>query len=134
MDKGNPGATPAVARRSVDQPGPALREVLKGQINRCHGEGHVMETFPVLLEETADRGIRPERLQKLDERPTDRDHRLFDPLTFDCLPIQRLDPITLSIAGEGIVEIVHGYRHVIEIEQLHPQRVLRLWGGVILGR
>jgi len=134
MDKGDSGASPAVPRRSVDQSGPALLEVLEGQVYRRHGEGNVMETFPVLVEETADRGIRPQRLQKLDERPTDRDHRLLDPLAFDCLPIQRLDAITLSIAGEGVVEVIHGYCHVIKVEQLHPQRLLRLWGGVTLGR
>lgn len=134
MDKGNPGASPAVARRSVDQSGPALLEVLKGQVDRCHGEGNVMETFPVLVEETADRGIRPQWLQKLHERPTDRNHRLLDPLAFDCLPIQRLDAISLSIAGEGVIEVIHGYCHVIQIEQLHPQRLLRPWGGVTLGR
>jgi hypothetical protein len=134
MDKGDAGAPAPVAGGLVDETGALFFEVVESIVYRCHGEGNVMETFPVFVEKTADRGIGPQRLQKLDERPTDRDHRLLDPLAFDCLPIQRLDAITLSIAGEGVVEIIHGYCHVIQIEQLHPQRLLRPWGGVTLGR
>lgn len=131
MDEGDSGAAPALPGRSVHQPRTAFLEVLEGEVYRSHGKSNVMQTFSVLLQKAAHRGIRPQWLEELEERPADRDHRLLDSLAFDSLPVQRLDVITLAISRECVVEVDDCNRHMIQVEELHPQRLLPLKGGVI---
>ena len=50
---------------------------------------------------------------------TDRDHRLFHPLGFDDFAIQRLDSVLLPEPLESNIEIGHGQRSVMNVEQQH---------------
>jgi hypothetical protein len=77
------------------------------------------ETLAVIGQELAHRGFRAQRLQQLNKRPTNRDHRLLDTLVLNGLAIKRFDVVTRSIAGKRGVEIMNGDRHVIEVEELH---------------
>jgi len=124
MDKGDARPPSPGSCRFVHEPRPLLPEMAQGDIDGGHHEGDVVEPLTPTLQEPSHRGVRAERLQQLDERSPDRDHRLFHPLGFDGLSIQRLDPITLPIAVERRVQVVYGYGDMIQVEQLHDREAI----------
>ena len=71
------------------------------------------------VEEAPDRCLGGERLQQLDEGSAYRDHGLLDPLRLHHLPIQRFDPVTTPVTLQRSIQVVHGDRHVVDIDQLH---------------
>ncbi len=124
MDECDSGPPPAGTSDLVDQPGAGGLEMLEGVVDRGNGECDMVEPFPVSLQEAADRGVRGEGLQQLDERAPHRDHRLFDALCLHGLPVERLDPVPPPVPIQGLVEILNRDADVIEIEQLHPMKAI----------
>ena len=78
-----------------------------------------MQTLAVTFDETSHRRVPVQRLQQLNMGATDRDHRLFHPLGFDDFAIQRLDSVLLPEPLESNIEIGHGQRSVMNVEQQH---------------
>ena len=114
--------------------------MIEGVLDARHRVGDMMETLPVSLEEPADRALWSQWLEELDERTSDRDHGLLDSLVRDDLPIERSDPVTIQVAGDGSVEILHRDRHMVEIDEFHqaeaiaPGGVCHAIAGTIEGR
>ena len=121
MDEGD-ARTPATgASGLVDEFGSLRTQVVESDVDRRNGEGDVVQTLALALEESADRGVGAERLQQLDEGASHRDHRLLDTLRLHYLPVQRLHPVATAIVVEGCIEVVHGNGDVVEVDQLHQQ-------------
>lgn len=126
MDEGDACSPSPEPRLLVDQPGAFGNEVLEGRLDRGDREGDVVQSLAALLEKAAYRSVGPKRHEQLDEGTAHRQHGLLDPLFLHDLPIQRLHPIAVSIAGEGVVEIPHRNGHMIEVEELHGDKVTLL--------
>jgi hypothetical protein len=76
----DPMTTSAEAGRLVDEPHTGVGEMLERRVDVGNGKGDVVQSFAARGEETADRRVLVQRSQELDERPTDREHRLLDAL------------------------------------------------------
>jgi hypothetical protein len=87
MDESDAGAPTSDAGLGIDETRSLRRQVGQSFLNGKDGVCDVMETLTVLGQEPTYRGFRPKGLQQLDERPANRDHRLFDPLALDYFPI-----------------------------------------------
>jgi hypothetical protein len=55
----------------------------------------------------------------LNERTSNRNHCFLDTLLLDDLPIERLDPISLSIASYRAIQIVNCDGDMVQIEEFH---------------
>lgn len=119
MNEGDSGTPTTHPRLGVDELGTVGGEMFESGLDVGHRERYVVHTFTVLRQELAHRGFRPQGLEKLDERPAHRDHRLLDPLLGNGLPVQRLDPITVSVTLDSSVEVGNGDRDMVEIQQFH---------------
>ncbi len=119
MDEGDAGSPPSWSGHIIDKPGAFLLQVIQGDVDRRHGECDVVQPFAPVLEKAPDGSVRRERLQQLDERAPDRDHRFLDSLGFDHLAVQRFDPVAVAISLDGLLQVVHRDRHMVEIQQLH---------------
>lgn len=85
----------------------------------------MMKTLTIPVDEPADRRVRTKWLKQLNERPTQRDHRLVHALLGYLLPIERFHPISVAVGGECCVEVVHCDPDVVQVYQLHIVRLLR---------
>lgn len=112
--------TPATGPRfRIDQASTLLLQVNQSRFDVGHLERDVMQTLAVTFYETPHRRVPVQRLQQLNMGATDRDHRLFHPLGFDDFAIQRLDSVLLPKPLESNIEIGHGQRSVMNVEQEH---------------
>lgn len=100
MDKGDSGATPTRPRLFVNESCPLRLQMLESRIDVGNGEGYMVHPFASGCDEASHRCLRPQRLEELDERPTDRDHRFLDALLVDYLAIQRLCTKKPPVLGE----------------------------------
>lgn len=131
MDKGYPGSTASGTWLGVDEARSQTLQMAEGGFDRAHGVGNVMQTFTVLGQETTHRGFRAQRLEQLHEGPAHWNHRLLDPLFLDPLAIEGLDVVPVPITLDRPVEVLDGYRHMIQIEQFHSHqaRAISCHGG-----
>jgi hypothetical protein len=125
VNKRDSCTTPADARKLVDQTGAPGREMGQCLVDVENCIGNVMKTLAAPLEKATDRSMWRQGTQQLNERPSDRDHRFFDPLIGHDLPVDRLDSISIEVAGNGAVEVVDGDADMIEVVQLHLPKVRR---------
>lgn len=119
MHEGDLGAPSPDARLLIYQPDTLVLEVSQSRVDRWNRIGHMMETGPVLRQETAYRSLRRQRLQKLHKRPADRDHGFFDTLLFDNLAIERSHTVLAAILGQSLVQVWHCDRYMVQVEELH---------------
>lgn len=124
MDEGDPRAPAPDTWLGVDETGTCGSEMSQRGLDRDHCVGDMVQTLTLLRQEFAHRGFRAKGAKKLDERPTDRDHRLLNSLILHGLPVKRLDVVTDPVAFDGCVQVCDCDGHMIEIEQLHPVTVL----------
>lgn len=119
MDESDAGAPSTGTGGLVDKPRSLFPQMLQGDVDRGNRKGNVVQSLTSALEEAPDRCLDGERLQKLDEGSSHRDHRLFDTLGLHDFPIKRLDPVTTAVIRERSIQVMHRDRHVVEIDQLH---------------
>jgi len=124
MDKGDTCAPAPGAGRLVDETGALLLEMSQRRFDGGDHERDMMQTLAPGLQESAHGSVRPQWLQQLDERPPDRDHRLFHALGLDDLPIQRLHAISSQIAGKCGVQVVDRDADVVQVEQFHDREAI----------
>lgn len=126
MDEGDAGAPPPGAGGLVDESRPLITQMLQGDVDRRHRESDVVQALASALEETANRCFGGKRPQQLDEGASHRDHCLLDSLGVHHFPVEGLDPVPTPVSVERSIQIVHGDRHVVEIEQLHQHEAKAL--------
>lgn len=123
MHECNPGATAPGPRLVIDEPHPFVTQMLEGHFDIEHGVGDMVQALTATVQELPDGRVRCQRLQELDMRSSDGDHRLFDALGLNYLAVGRGDPVLPIIFGERLVEIVHGNADVVNVEEKHAARL-----------
>lgn len=119
MHECDPQTAPSNSGLFIDESCALGLQVAQCCLYRRHSKSDVMQPFAMAFEKASDGRSPAERLNQLDERAADRDHRFFDALGLDHLAIQRFNPIPNRIALQGRVEIGDGYGNVVEVDQLH---------------
>jgi hypothetical protein len=109
------------AWRLVDETYTLLGEMSERCFDVGHGKRNVMQPLAAGRQEPPDGRVLVERLEKLEERATYREHRFLDPLLFDDFPMQRLDTVLAAKTGDGLVEVVYGNGHVVEVVREHTR-------------
>lgn len=82
-----------------------------------------MQTLSPSLQEPPHGSVGTQRRQQLDVGSAGGDHRLFDSLCCNGLTPRGPDTEQRTMPLDGGVEIVHRYRHVIEVQEEHGVRV-----------
>ncbi len=123
MDERNSLTASANSRFRVHQHCALRFKVRQSSLDIGNLEGKVMDSLTISLKESAHRSIRRQWLQQLHVRASNRDHCFLDALRLHYLSVERLDAILIVETVESRIEIGHGDRGVMNIEQKHHKSV-----------
>ena len=125
MDKGNASTTTADAWLLINQPGAFCLEVRQRRIDIGNGKRYVVHSFATGLDEPPNGRLRAERLQELNERTADGDHRFFDALLGNNLAIHGLGAEEPEVLGKGDIQVPDGQGDVIEVVGEHDRKIVQ---------
>ena len=125
MDKGNAGATTAVAWLFIDQPGAFGLEVRQCRIDVGNGKRYVVHSLATGLDEPSNGRLWTEWLEELDERTPNGDHRFFDTLLSNDLAVHGLGAEEPEVLGEGNIQVPDGQCDVIEVVGEHDRKIVQ---------
>lgn len=125
VDKRDPSAAPTDPRKLVDQARTPRRQVGQCFVDVEHRIRDVVQALTLPLEEPANRRVRRQGAEQLDERPSHRDHRFFHALIGHDLSVVGLNSVSIEVIGDGGVEVVDRDPDVIEVVELHRPKVRR---------
>ncbi len=118
VDEGDAGPPTADPRDLIYQPCSLRHEVGERGFDIEDRVSHVVQALTVSFQEAADGGIGRERPQELDVRSSEGNHRLFDSLLDDYLPVGRFDAISVEVTIDRRIQVLNGDADMIEVVEL----------------
>ena len=118
VDEGDASPSSADPRVFIYQPCSLRDEVGKRGFYIEDCVSHVVQALTLAFQEAADGGIGREGTQELDVRSSEGNHRLFDSLLDDYLPVDRFDAISVEVTVDRGIQVVNGDADMIEVVEL----------------
>lgn len=125
MDEGNACAASAGFRFVIYQPRSGCPQMVQCRLDVGDGERDVVQALPMRSEKPADRRLRLQGFEQLDERSAHGQHRFLYALLLDDVAIHRFHAVPAAKACDGIFEIVHGDPDVVEVVRKHGASMAR---------